>query len=497
MESGNSSTAFEALQASNALLEKRASLAEERVAQLEHELAQLKRLVFGVKSERFEGIAGEDQLPLFELGEQQALRTARKATEAMTVRKPKRRPHRQVLPAHLPREVIVIEPEGDSSSLKKIGDEVTETLDYRPARLVVIRRERPKYVDPTNEDRGVIIGSLPPRPIEKGIAEPGLLAHMLISKFVDHLPYYRQVEQFRREGVTFAESTIGDWGRMSAELLVPLYERLALEVKQSGYIQADETPIAVKDRSKKKKTHRGYYWVYLAPTEGLVCMDYQEGRSREGPTQFLDGFTGALQSDGYTAYDDFDRQKAITCYNCWAHARRHFFEAQDNEPVLAVDVLKQIGRLYDIERELRDGEANGQTRRLLRQEKAIPILEDLKAFLEANRGLPLSPWGKAVAYSLKRWKKLTRYTEDGRIEIDSNLVENAIRPIALGRKNYLFSGSHAAAQRAAVIYSLLATCKRHDVNPQVWLSDVLSRIATHPIKQIDELLPHRWENSKR
>lgn len=295
-------------------------------------MAQLKRLIFGTRSERFERGETEDQLLLFETGDRPVSRPAKRVARTVSLDRPKRKPSRHLLAAHLPREVIVIEPETDLSTLKKIGEEVTETLDYRPARLVVIRRERPKYVDPQDEDRGVVIGELPDRPIEKGIAEPGLLAHLLISKFVDHLPYYRQVEQFRREGVTLPESTIGDWARASVELLFPLYERLAHEVKRSGYIQADETPIAVKDRSKKRKTHKGYYWVYLAPAEGLVCMDYQRGRSREGPRRFLDGFEGALQSDGYVAYDKFDKRDELTCYNCWAHARRHFFDAQENAP---------------------------------------------------------------------------------------------------------------------------------------------------------------------
>ncbi len=469
----------------------------ERMLLFEHELAQLKRLVFGVKSERFEGAGGPDQMPLFGDAPPRE-EPATTATEPITYTRKKRKPVRQALPSHLPREVIVIEPDVDTSSLKKIGEEITETLDYRAARLVVIRRERPKYVDPSDEARGVIIGELPARPVEKGIAEPSLLSHVVIEKYVDHMPLYRQVQRFTREGCQLATSTLGDWISASADLLEPLYWAMTDELLDSTYIQADETPIQVQDPNKKRKTHRGYYWVYHAPLQGLVVMDYQRGRSsRDGPTTFLSGYEGALQSDGYKVYDSYDKHPGVTTYNCMAHARRHFFDAQDNAPDLAAHALKEIGLLYDVERELRENGPSPENRHRMRLEKSVPILKRFKAWLEANRGLPKSPWGKAVFYSLVRWEKLCRYTEDGRIEIDTNLVENAIRPIALGRKNYLFAGSHNAAQRAAVIYSLLATCKKHDVNPQLWLTDVLSRIPTHPAKRVHELLPHRWENHNR
>ena len=398
---------------------------------------------------------------------------------------------------HLPREVIVIEPGEDTTLLKKIGEQVTETLDYRPAKLTVIRRVRPKYVDPKQEDRGVIIGLLPARAIEKGMAEPGLLSHVVIEKYVDHMPLYRQVQRFTRQGITMAESTLGDWIGATADLLGPLYEALKREALAGGYLQADETPIPVQSPQKNGTTHRGYYWVYHAPLSDLVVMEYQQGRGHEGPKAFLGGYQGALQSDGYGVYDEFDRWPGITAYGCWAHARRYFHDALTNAPERAEHVLAEIRQLYGVERVLRERGATPEERSRLRQEQAVPVLNRLKGYLEANPGLPKSPWGKAVAYSLSRWKKLSRYVEEGRIEIDNNLVENAIRPIALGRKNYLFAGSHAAAQRAAVIYSMLATCKKHGVNPEIWLSDVLGRIASHPMKRVDELLPHHWNNGKR
>ena len=507
---------IEALKAENALLLQRARSAEaqaaqareelrttgDRMTQLEHELSQLKRLIFGTKSERFEPNATADQLPLFVGASSQEAPsieiTASPPTsgDGAPAVLPLRKPVRQVLPSHLPREVVVIEPAVDTTRLKKIGQEVTETLDYRPAKLVVIRRERPKYVDPQDEERGVIVAPLPPRPIEKGMAEPGLLANILIEKYVDHLPLYRQVQRFTRQGITLAASTLGDWAAASAELLVPLYDALIAEAKESGYIQADETPIPVQDPDVKGKTHRGYYWVYHAPPKGLVVVEYMRGRDRDGPAAWLKRYNGALQSDGYVVYEDFDRRPGITTFGCWAHARRYFFEALGSAPDLAPHALEEIQRLYEIERVLRETDPSPENRQRVRTEQALAVLERLKSWLEANPGLPKSPWGKAVHYSLARWEKLVRYTEDGRIEIDNNLVENAIRPVALGRKNYLFAGSHEAAQRAAVAYSLLATCKNHDVNPQAWLSDALSRIPSHPHKLVNELLPHHWKNSK-
>jgi transposase len=502
MESAAHIAPYEALRAENEDLRQRLRTAEdqvglyqEKLAHLDHELSQLKRLIFGVKSERYEPVSSTDQLPLFDQATHSAPAAEALAEHAMMPRHAQRKkPVRQVLPSHLPREVIVIEPEEDPSGLKRIGQEVTETLDYRRAKLVVIRRVRPKYVDPRDEDQGVIIAELPARPIDKGMAEAGLLAHVVIEKYVDHLPLYRQGQRLRRQGITLSDSTLGGWITATAELVEPLYEALKQEALASGYLQADETPIPVQSRQESKgKTHRGYYWVYHAPLEGLVVMDYQRGRNRDGPEAMLTGYSGALQSDGYVVYDGFDDREDLISYGCWAHARRYFFEAQDSAPDRAAHALEQIGRLYQIERALRERQAQAEERRRLRQEEAVPVLGRFKAWLEASPGLPKSPWGKAVHYSLVRWDKLRRYTEDGRIEIDNNLVENTIRPIALGRKNYLFAGSHAAAQRSAVLYSLLATCKKHEVNPQLWLSDVLSRIPRHPAKRVGEFLPHHWK----
>jgi transposase len=470
-----------------------AALQRERMALLEHELATLKRLLFGARSERFVPGAVEDQLALFDgavtrgtgVPEARPPATASRST-------PRRKPVRGTFPSHLAREVVVIEPDLDTSGLVKIGEEVTETLDYKPARLVVLRRERPKYADPEDESRGVVVAPLPARPVDKGIAEAGLLANVVVEKYVDHLPLYRQAERFRREGIQLSDSTLGGWVGAVGGLLTPLYDALAEEARTSGYIQADETPIAVQDEKKKGATHQGWMWLYHAPEQGLVVMDYRPGRGRDGPRAWLEGYEGLLQTDGYAGYNGIENGKKITRAACWAHARRKFFEAQGSSAEKSGHVLQKIGLLYDVERTLREAKASPGERARVRREEAGPVLEDLKTWLEADRSLPKSPFGKATAYALTRWKELTRYVGEGRLEIDNNLVENQVRPVALGRKNYLFAGSHDAARRSAVIYSMLATCKRHGVNPWAWLSDVLARIPTHPARRVAELLPHRW-----
>ena len=363
-----------------------------RVEQLEHERAELKRLIFGARSERFVPEENPEQLTLFEKAPAVEIVCEQ---EVATHRRARKKPIRQALPDHLLRQVIVIEPEMDRSDLKKIGEEITETLDYQPARLLVVRRIRPKYVDPKT-DR-MFIAELPARPVDKGIAEAGLLASVVVEKYVDHLPIYRQVQRFKREGIPLARSTLEGWVAAVARLLEPLYERLCELVLESGYIQADETPIPVQDHAKKKgKTHRGYYWVYQGPQPQLVVIDYQHGRGSDGPEAFLKDYRGALQSDGYSVYDRYD--DAMTLYNCWAHARRYFYQAQDNQPKRAAHALAEIGQLYEVERQVKDFAA--AERAAVRREKAQPILDRFKKWLQQNRGLPKSPWGKACVFRL-------------------------------------------------------------------------------------------------
>jgi transposase len=380
--------------------------------------------------------------------------------------------------------------------MKKIGEQISEELDYQPAKLFVRRYVRPRYVS-VEED--FYIAALPSRPIDKGIPGPGLLAQILMDKFVDHLPVYRQVQRYERLGIKLSESTLGGWLSSTCDLLVPLYEALRTVVFAESYLQADETPIPVLDKKKKGKTHRGYQWAYHSVEVHLVFFDYQPGRGREGPKECLKDFAGYLQTDGYEAYEWINAQRDdITLLHCMAHARRYFEKALDSDADRASYALSQIQKLYAIEGNARQADLSDEQRYVLRQERAVPVLEELHTWLleQTAAVLPKSLIGKAIAYSLRRIKTLSLYTTDGRLEIDNNLIENTIRPIALGRKNYLFAGSHTAAQRIAVFYSLLGSCKLHSIEPYSYLKDILERLPDHPINQIDELLPHRWKTQQ-
>ena len=473
---------------------------QQRLRRLEEKLAALQRLYFGPRSERFVPEPDPQQRALFE---ESGLEAPLPPAEPEGVdirpgrRKSKRHPRRPLQLDHLPREEITLEPDEDTTGLVSIGAEETRLLEYEPARFKVLVYTRPKYSDPRNPDRGVIMAELPPRLIEKGMAGEGLLAHVVVDKYVDHLPLYRQHQRFKREGIDLPKSTLGEWIAHTAWHLVPLYEALMQEALSSGYLQADETTIQVQDRNKPGKTHRGYYWAYHTPEQKLFVMEYRKSRARAGPVAFLRRYAGLLQTDGYAAYEAFDVHPSITTYGCMAHARRKFSDCFESEPEKARYVLEQIKLLYKIERRLRERSAGAEERRQVRQDEAKPVLEALKTWLEANPGLPRSGWGIAVRYMLGRWAKLTRYLEEGRVEIDNNLIENGLRPLALGRKNYLFAGSHEAAQRAAVVYSLLGTCKLHGVNPWEWLADVFRRIPTHPAKLVADLLPHRWHERRQ
>lgn len=462
--------------------------------QMKFELDQLKRVIFGTKHERFAPIASPDQLAL-ELG---AEKTTPAVTATETIQytrkkaEEKQKPHRLPLAAHLPREQVVIEPKEDISGLKKIGEEITEELEYTPCKLFVRQYIRAKYAKP--EGAGILMGELPVRPIEKGIAGPGLLAQTIIDKFCDHIPVYRQLERFKREGISLSPSTVSDWISATCTLLAPLYAALKKEILASDYLQADETPIKVLDKDKKGTTHRGYHWVYHAPRSRLVLFDYREGRGRDGPRDVLKNFKGHLQTDGYGVYDEFDHKDGITLLNCFAHARRKFEHALDNDRERASYALMKIQALYAIERDAKEKIIAPEEIVSLRQQKAVPVLHELKSWMEDTQYAvtPKSPLGEAIGYTLPRWGKLSLYTTEGYLLIDNNLIENAIRPVAIGRKNYLFAGSHDGARRAAMLYSFIGTCKIHQVNPFEWLRAILSTIPAHPANRLSELLPHNW-----
>jgi len=456
-------------------------------------------MVFGSRHERFipDSAAVAQQLALSLQAEAVGERTV--TTQEVTVTKTnikvekKAHPGRMALPADLPRKVIVIEPKEDVSHLTKIGEEITEQLDVTPSKFFVRRYIRNKYALPQGE--GVVIGKLPSQPIDKCMAGPGLLAQVIIDKYVDHLPLYRQEQRFSRVGITLAPSTLCNWKSSVCNLITPLYDALVKEVLQTNYLHVDETPIKVLDQDKAGTTHRGYFWVYHNSHQKIVIFDYRKGRDGEGPSEILKNFIGHLQADGYQVYEDFDDSSGIMLLHCMAHARRKFSEALDNDKARSEYVLQHMQQLYAIEQQARDKKMSFDEIYELRQQQAIPILEHLGKWMKESyvQVTPKSSIGKALAYSIERWKKLCIYTTNGMLCIDNNPVENSIRPIAIGRKNYLFAGSHDAAQESAMIYSLLGTCKLHKINPWEWLKDILIRLPDHPINKIKELLPHNWK----
>jgi transposase len=469
-----------------------------KIAAFQHELDNLKRLIYGSKNERFiPSNLSPSQLSLDiqadVVAECSVVKTQKIEYTRNTTEITKEHPGRTKLPEHLERREIIIEPAEVTEGCKKIGEEITEELEYEPGKLFVNRYVRPKYVLPDN--KGITIAAMIERPLSKAIVGPGLLAQIIIDKYVDHLPLYRQMERFKREGIHIPYSTIGDWVKNGCILIGPLYEALEKLILQSNYLHADESPVKVLDKDKKGTTHKGYFWVYHNSIDGLVWFDYREGRGREGPVEILKDFKGYLQTDGYAVYDFFKEKEGISVLHCMAHARRKFFEARDNNKATAEYALEQIGLLYAIERKAREQQFKPEQLLKLRQREAVPVLESLGKWMKETyiKALPKSTIGKALGYSIGRWPELMLYATDGKLNIDNNPVENSIRPVAIGRKNYLFAGSHEAAKRSAMLYSLMGTCKLHDINPFIWLRDVLQRINNHPINKIAELLPQNWK----
>lgn len=469
-----------------------------RITKLEHQLNQLLRHIYGQRSEKYSVPASQMSLGL----DLPVIDKPETKKETITYERTKQSSNhnhkgRLALPEHLPRVDQIIPPLEDVTGLKIIGQEITERLECDPGKLFVTRFIRYKYAKENNE--GVIIGDLPSSPIEKGRAGASVLALVTVQKYVDHLPLYRQIEQFKRMGITIPSSTMSDWMKAGARLIAPLYEALVKKILESNYLQVDETRIQVLDRDEKArpnnssgqaKTHRGWYWTYRDPQSGMVLFDYHESRGREGPQNMLKNFEGYLQTDGYEVYNQFDKNN-ITLVHCMAHARRYFEQALDNDKELATHALKEIQKLYAVEKHCRENNYDPFQRLDLRQEKAQPVLEQLHLWLKDQvvKVTPSSAIGKAISYALPRWLRLMFYANDGRLEIDNNLVENSIRPIAIGRKNYLFAGSHQSAQNAAMFYSLLGTCKLKGIEPFAWLKNIFEILPDYKANRLEELLP--------
>jgi transposase len=477
---------------------------EEKISTLSFELDKFRKYIFGKKSEKFSAPkAAVGQIDLFELGTtqgQQEELSQQVSEHKPELKKPKKRAQgsgRMVLPENLRREVITLEPTEDVSDCKVIGQEVTEVLELTPAEFYVKRYLRPKYAKANGE--GIIIANLPDRVIEKGIPSETVVAQMTIDKYVYGMPLHRQIDKYTRMGVRIPASTASDWMMKGWKQLVPLWELLKLLVTNQKYLQADESPIKVLDKNHKNGVHQGYMWVYNAPSDKLVLYDYRKGRDSSGPKDMLEHYTGILQTDGYSVYEKlFANHPNIILVYCMAHARRKFVDAQQDDKEKASYVLEQMQILYALEEQMRQQKSNWQERTQLRQEKAVPILEELGKWMDAQllQVRPTSPLGKALSYTKSRWQGLSAYANHGQIEIDNNLVENSIRPLAIGRKNYLFAGSHKAAEMTAAMYSFMASCKKNNVNELEWLKDVFERIQSHKQKDLYQLLPNNWMEYK-
>jgi transposase len=487
---------------------------EVKIAALTHELAYYKRIRFSTKSEVLTSL----QRDVFE----ETWNTDISAIEAeveqlqddspcATVARPKRlRAGRQLLPAHLPRVEHRHEPESCTCGhcgrdLVKIGEDVTEQLDVEPAKFFVHRHIRPQYACRRCET--VTAAPIPPAVIDGGMAAVGLLSWVMISKFQDHLPLYRLEQIAARDGVNLSRSTLADWVGRLGVALEPLADRLAWHLLQRDCLHADETPVPQLDPGNGK-TKKAYLWAYrsndLQPGPKILVFDYQAGRSGRHAQQFLQDWQGHLVVDDYAGYKALfaaarahpeDQRLLEPCIElaCWAHARRKFFDLfQASQSPIAHEALNRIAVLYAIEAEGSDLMPDG--RQALRVEKTLPTLAAFHDWLQQTRlrTAPGSATAKAIDYSLKRWAALTRYAETGDLPIDNNPIENSIRPIALGKKNWLFVGSERAGQRAAIIQTLLGTAKLNGFDPAVWLKETLEKLPTWPNSRIDELLPLRF-----
>jgi transposase len=485
---------IEALIKKNDSLEKENASLNVEILYLKQELAQFKRLIFGSKSEKHTS-SHDGQLSL-DMGLEPQENQQDTPKEILVKRKisntKKSKPVRCALPAHLPRQEFIIEPENKTEKDRKFGEEITEILEYIPGKFYVKRFVRPKYI---TENQSIIIAELPTVPLPKSNAGASLLAHLFVSKFVDHLPFYRQVQMYKRENMTFSESTINDWFSESCRLLEPLYDFMVKKVTQSNYLQSDETPIKVLTSNKKEATHRGYHWVFHSPRDGLICFHYDASRSAKVPEEFLKDFKGILQTDAYSGYNQLSNRQGIVSVACMAHIRRKFFEAKENDAQRAEKVLNAIAKLYQVERIIRNNNVSADKILKLRHTYSRLIMNDLEKWFKSQltEVLPKSKIGQAIAYALGIWSKMEKYLDHPEVQIDNNQVENSIRPVAIGRKNYLFAGSHQGAKRAAMMYTFFASCKKNNVNPQQWLTHTLTVIQDYSIKKLEELMPNNFE----
>jgi len=486
---------------------------ENRLLRLELRLLRIKR--FGASSEKMsdgqlELMEGEPSVEKAEIEKEAALLPEAKAEADRALKRSRRgvHPGRDPLPAHLPRveQIIACSPEmcrcGQCNKEKSvIGYEKTEMLDVKPAEYFVRVLLREKLACADCEEMGVATAAMPVRIVEKGKLSDAVVVDSLVRKYGEHTPLYRQLISLEREaGVTLSPATFNAGVMRCGELLMPLSGAMREELLGSGYIQADETPVGVRCDLKKGRNHQGYFFEYSRP-HGLVVYDFQMSRNRAGPENFLKNFQGVLQTDGYTGYDQVGAKGGIAHAACMAHVRRKFHEAHliaksDPHPR---EIIESIAALYALEARAREENMDADMRLALRKAQSTPLVKALKERLVEIRAqvLPKSAMGKACSYALGMWPRLEVFLSDGRVEIDSNWCENGMRPIALGRKNWLHIGSPEAGIKIAAIASIFETCKRHGINVREYLLDVLPKIADWPNTRIGELTPLNWKKSRQ
>lgn len=488
------------------------------IKKLSDTLLWLRRKVFGKMSEKNLPL-DPDQLLLFEqehLTDEERARLDKEVeaaeqqmTKTITVKvKPSRR---DLDTTGLPTEVIDIYPDGTTDENGKLKDEYVEIgtdessrLEHIAAKTYIKKTVIHKVMlksdsnNKTPEDRRIICARLPLAPVNRCMAGASVLADIIIGKFMYHLPFYRQIQQYKESGITISDSTMGGWYEAAVEKLKLLYDILRQHILQSEYIQIDESVLPVID-SEKHKARKGYEWCVRDAIRGAVMFYYDRG-SRGGKVarEILGAYKGAVQCDGYDAYDQFEKNDNITVYGCWAHARRKFVDALNENNRLATEALCFIRKIYKVESDANKAGLNADERKEQRLKISYPTIRLFETWMKETylKVLPNSKMGDAIEYTYSLLPRLSRYVNYGRINIDNNLIENAIRPLALGRKNYLFCGNDASAYRAAIVYSLISTCKAVDVDPRTWMEDVLRKIPYYQRDQRDlaELLPFNWKN---
>ncbi len=470
---------------------------------VEHKLQQALRQLCGPRSERL----NPNQLALifdelfdFTLPEQTEPNQLPTPSEREDSKPKTRKGHgRRRLPKDLPRRRVVLDETCNcdicGNEKKIIGEEVTEKLGYEPAKFYVIEEARIKRACEDCEE-GVTIAQKPPEAIPKCLADPSLLAQILTSKYADHLPLYRQERIYKRDGVDLARSTMCGWIAACARVFTPVVDFMIEQVLQSLVIHTDDTAVPVLDK-QLGATRRGRLWVYIGDTDHRhVVFDYTPTRERDGPADFLDEFSGYLQADAYAGYDGIYATGRVKEVACWAHGRRKFFDLLERNPAgPRFTALNFIRQLYQIESHSRS--LDNEQRRQFRQKHALPVLGAFKMWLDQRLELirPKSPEAQAIGYVMRQWEALKRYTEHGALNIDNNLAERTLRPVAIGRKNWLFAGSDEGARRAAVIFSLVASCRLHGVNPYAYFRFLLEQLPIHPAERIGELTPFAWAQS--